>query len=128
MESDTQTDDDRGCMNNSTETDSMVNDGDTVRPPKKPPRQTSTSCRGWRGSKQEKEIMKILFWNIRGMGAMGRRNQLRELRHKYRVDAICLQETIKKDFSVWDLQALSEGEIYDWCWTAAVGHSGGTLT
>jgi hypothetical protein len=90
MESDTQTDDDRGCMNNSTETDSMVNDGDIVRPPKKPPRQTSTSCRGWRGSKQEKEIMKILFWNIRGMEAMGRRNQLRELCHKYRVDAICL--------------------------------------
>jgi exonuclease III len=72
--------------------------------------------------------MKILYWNIRGLGALGRRKQLRERRHKHRVGAICLQETIKKDFSVWDLQALSEGETFDWCWTAAVGHSGGTLT
>jgi exonuclease III len=72
--------------------------------------------------------MKILFWNIRGLGSSGRRNQLRELRKKHKVTVICLQETIKADFSVFDLNALSEGGDFEWSWTAAVGHSGGTLT
>jgi hypothetical protein len=44
------------------------------------------------------------------------------------VDGICLQETIKSDFTVWDLTSLCEGESYEWSWTAASGHSGGTLT
>jgi exonuclease III len=72
--------------------------------------------------------MKILFWNIRGLGASGRRNQLRELRKKHKVAVICLQETIKADFSIFDLNALSEGSDFEWSWTAAVEHSGGTLT
>jgi hypothetical protein len=129
MECETQTDDDRGGLDSSGETESVVNDGDMLRPSKKPPRQVPTSRKGGGGGQnKKKKKMKILFWNIRGLGALGRRKQLRELRHKHRVGAICLQETSKKDFSVWDLQALSEGEIFEWCWTAAVGHSGGTLT
>jgi hypothetical protein len=44
------------------------------------------------------------------------------------VDAICLQETIRSDFSPWDLNLLSGGESFEWVWTAASGHSGGTLT
>jgi exonuclease III len=73
-------------------------------------------------------MTKILFWNIRGLGAIGRRNQLRGLRNTHRVDAICLQETNKSDFSLWDLNSLSEGDSFEWSWTAANGHSGGTLT
>jgi hypothetical protein len=45
------------------------------------------------------------------MGASGRCNQLRELRCKHRLDLICLQETIKKDFSVVDINSLSEGVV-----------------
>jgi exonuclease III len=71
--------------------------------------------------------MKILFWNIRGLGAEGRRRQLSEIRQTHRVDVMCLQETIKSEFSVGDLSALSEGFSYEWVWTAAQGHSGGTL-
>jgi exonuclease III len=40
---------------------------------------------------------------------------------------MCLQETIKSEFSVGELAALSEGFNYEWVWTAAQGHSGGTL-
>jgi exonuclease III len=72
--------------------------------------------------------MKILFWNVRGLGADGRRKQLRELRDFHRVDIVCLQETFKSDFSVGELSSLSEGSPFEWCWTAANGHSGGTLT
>jgi exonuclease III len=61
------------------------------------------------------------------MGAIGRRKQLSDIRRDNRVDIICLQETIKGDFSLWDLESLSEGEPFEWVWTAAQGHSGGTL-
>jgi exonuclease III len=44
--------------------------------------------------------MKILFWNIRGLGARGRRKQLKDIRTSHRVDAICLHDTIKSEFSV----------------------------
>jgi exonuclease III len=72
--------------------------------------------------------MKILFWNIRGLGASGRRKQLRDLRAFHRVDVVCLHKTFKSDFSVGELNSLSEGSPFEWCWTAANGHSGGTLT
>jgi hypothetical protein len=125
LESDTLTDIGRGSINNTTDNDTGVNDGGTIRPSKKPPIQAPASNRRIGGGQnKKKEITTILFWNIRGMGAMGRRNQLRELRHRYRVDAICLQETIKKNFSVWDLQSINEGETFEWSWTATMGHAG----
>jgi exonuclease III len=42
--------------------------------------------------------MKIIFWNMRGFGAPGRRKQLGELRRNNRVEILCLQETIKQTF------------------------------
>jgi exonuclease III len=69
--------------------------------------------------------MKILFWNIRGFGAEGRRRQLSEIRQTHRVEVMCLRETFKSEFSVGELAALSEGFRYEWVWTAAQGHSGG---
>jgi exonuclease III len=71
--------------------------------------------------------MRILFWNIRGIRAYGRRDQLREIIQKHRVEVICLQETIKADFTQGELASLSEGRCFEWVWTAAQGHSGGTL-
>jgi hypothetical protein len=59
--------------------------------------------------------MRILFWNMRGFGALGRRKQLRELKHKYKIELICLQETIKADFSPGELASISEGENLDCC-------------
>jgi exonuclease III len=69
--------------------------------------------------------MKILFWNIRGVGAVGRKKQLQELRQKHRVDVVCLQETIKADFTLGELAWLSDRDNFEWNWTAAQGHSGG---
>jgi exonuclease III len=59
--------------------------------------------------------MKILFWNIRGLGASGRRKQLGELRQTHRVDIVCLQETIKGDFTPGELVRLSEGARLSGC-------------
>jgi exonuclease III len=71
--------------------------------------------------------MKILFWNIRSLGAPGRRKQLKYLRCHHRVDVVCLQETIKEGFTQGELSGLSEGGSFEWVWTDAQGHSGGTL-
>lgn len=72
--------------------------------------------------------MIVLFWNVRGLGGEGRRGQLKELIAKHRVDVICLQETIKKEFSVKELRDMVRDIPFAWSWTPAVGHSGGTLT
>ena len=40
--------------------------------------------------------MKVLFWNIKGLGRATRRRQLKELVCSERGDAVGIQETIKK--------------------------------
>jgi hypothetical protein len=57
--------------------------------------------------------MKIIFWNIRGFGAPGRKTQLKELRQQHRVDMICLQETIKENFTLGELSEISEGGAFE---------------
>ncbi|OQU88913.1 hypothetical protein SORBI_3002G120601, partial [Sorghum bicolor] len=46
----------------------------------------------------------------------------------YHFDVVCLQETIKRDFSYHILKDLVNGQEFSWIWTEAEGHSGGILT
>jgi exonuclease III len=69
--------------------------------------------------------MRCLFWNIRGFGRRGRRTLLKEFLRKHRIDIVCLQETIKKDFTDTELRSLEVGEKFVWVWLP--GHSGGML-
>ena len=71
--------------------------------------------------------MRILFWNIRGFSGAGRRTLIKDLLRKHNIDIICLQETIKQDFTDLELQNLEVGEKFFWCWLPASGHSGGIL-
>lgn len=61
------------------------------------------------------------------MGQKGRRSQLKEILKQNKVDIICLQETIKKEFTIRELQNLFNGQPFSWNWTEARGRSGGTL-
>lgn len=45
--------------------------------------------------------MKILFWNVRGLGKSYRRNLVRNHILQEDVDIVALQETIKQDFEDW---------------------------
>jgi exonuclease III len=45
----------------------------------------------------------------------------------HRIDIVCLQETIKQDFSDQELRSLEVGEKFFWCWLPANGQSGGML-
>jgi hypothetical protein len=57
--------------------------------------------------------IKILCWNIRGLGGKGRRKQLKELMYKYKVDVICLQETMKEHFTLSELRGLVGNNVLD---------------
>ena len=71
--------------------------------------------------------MRVLFFNIRGFGRSGRRTLIKDLLRNHKIDIVCLQETIKQDFTDFELQGLEVGENFYWCWLPAVGHSGGML-
>ena len=66
------------------------------------------------------------IWNIRGFGQDGRRQQLRDYMREEDVDIVGLQETIRQDFSIPELQGLSRHKFV-WHWLPANGHSGGIL-
>jgi exonuclease III len=70
--------------------------------------------------------IKTLIWNIRGFGVEGRRRQLKEYLRQENVDIVGLQETIKQNFLLADLQGLSRYK-FAWNWLSASGHSGGIL-
>jgi exonuclease III len=71
--------------------------------------------------------MRAMFWNIRGFGVRGRRTMLKDYLRKHRIDIVCLQETIKQDFTDQELRSLEVGESFVWCWLPASGRSGGML-
>jgi exonuclease III len=43
------------------------------------------------------------------------------------VDILFLQETIRQDFSLHELESLEVGDKFFWTWLLASGHSGGLL-
>ena len=71
--------------------------------------------------------MKLLFWNIRGLGGAGRRKQLVELCKCHDLHFICLQETIKDSFRSREINSFSRGLDFAWSWIASNGHFGGLL-
>jgi endonuclease/exonuclease/phosphatase family metal-dependent hydrolase len=71
--------------------------------------------------------MRALIWNFRGFGNRGRRNQLKDYLHKYKVDIIFLQETIRQEFTLQELEGFEFGDKFYWTWLPVVGQSGGML-
>ena len=63
---------------------------------------------------------------MRGFGQDGRRCQLIKYIRDEDVDIVGIQETIKQDFSIHELQVLSTHKFV-WQWLPANGHSGGIL-
>ena len=71
--------------------------------------------------------MKVLFWNIRGMGKKSRMGLHKDIIYKEIVDIVGIQETIRRDFADWEMLALTPGSSFQWKWLPAMGHSGGIL-
>ena len=71
--------------------------------------------------------MRALFWNIRGFGARGRRDQLKDLVRSNSIDFVGLVETFKDSFSPSELSAIVGMDRFHWQFLPASGHSGGIL-
>jgi exonuclease III len=71
--------------------------------------------------------MKILFWNVRGLGNVGRRKLLVELINKHSFDCICLQEIIKSSLKQQELDMFAGQKDMFWSWLPCSCHSGGLL-
>ena len=70
--------------------------------------------------------IRLFDWNLRGFGQEGRRNQLREHMRREDVDIVGLQETIRQDFSIQELEGLSRHK-FAWQWLPTSSHLGGIL-
>jgi len=69
---------------------------------------------------------RVFIWNIREFGQDGRRRQIKEYLRQEDVDIVGFQETIRQDFSIMELEALSRHKFV-WTWVTTAGHSGGIL-
>lgn len=71
--------------------------------------------------------MRALFWNIRGFGARGRRDQLRDAARGDNIDIVGLVETFNGSFSTNELSVVAGIDRFDWNFLPSSGHSGGIL-
>lgn len=69
--------------------------------------------------------MRILFWNVRGLGKANRRSWVKEHILTEDLDIVAIQETIKQDFIDIELKELSGNRYFNW--VPSRGHSGGSL-
>src|SRR3954468_15085890 len=69
---------------------------------------------------------RVFIWNIRGFVHEGRRRQIKDYIRLEVPDIVGLQETIRQDFSIAELESLSRCK-FSWSWLPASGHSGGIL-
>lgn len=72
--------------------------------------------------------MRILFWNVRGLGKAYRRSWVKNHILSEDLDIVALQETIKQDFSDFELKEMAGNRYFSWVWSPARGHSGGLIT
>ena len=73
--------------------------------------------------------MRALFWNIRGFVHDGRHRQLIEYLRDEHIDIVAIQETMRTEFSLPELDRLSP-HLFAWHWlpsSGSIGHSGGIL-
>jgi exonuclease III len=69
--------------------------------------------------------MRILFWNVRGVGKSHRKKLVANHVFLEDLDVVAIQETIKQDFTDGELKEMARNKAMVWHWTPAIGHSGG---
>lgn len=69
--------------------------------------------------------MKIMFWNVRGLGTSHRRSFIKNHILSENLDVVAVQETIKQSFLDWELKELSGPQNFSRFWSPSRGHSGG---
>lgn len=98
-----------------------------VQPDKMSPVETLALSRRGGNKKPKKKKMKILFWNVRGLGNSARRGLLKEMIKLRDIDIVGLQETKRENFSNRELNSFQGSKTFSWAWKASRGASGGIL-
>ncbi|KAL4379135.1 hypothetical protein GQ457_02G017150 [Hibiscus cannabinus] len=73
------------------------------------------------------EKMRLLTWNIRGLGTVTKVNAVKNIVRNQRIDLILLQETKKETFSEVDIGKIWVDDQFDFQFSGATGKSGGLL-
>ncbi|KAK1647115.1 hypothetical protein QYE76_064920 [Lolium multiflorum] len=80
---------------------------------------------------EDKGSRKARCWTVRfgrrRTRTQGRRTLLKEYLRNHHIDVVCLQETVKQEFTDQELRSLEVGEKFFWHWLPATGRSGGML-
>lgn len=71
--------------------------------------------------------MKIVSYNVRGLGSVPKRRVLRELVSKEQIDLLCVQETKLEELDVQLCSQVWGDTDFDWQATPAVNRGGGLL-
>lgn len=71
--------------------------------------------------------MKIMTWNIRGLGGIEKRRAVKENCCKYKLDVVVLQETKKAKFSPLLMCSVVGRDLLAWCIIPSCGTMGGVL-
>lgn len=58
--------------------------------------------------------MKVMFWNVRGLGTAHRRGFIRNHVIQEDLDIVAIQETIKQDFKDSKLKELAGNQDFSW--------------
>ncbi|KAL8554575.1 hypothetical protein ACS0TY_002678 [Phlomoides rotata] len=72
--------------------------------------------------------MKILSFNVRGLGKKAKRREIREMIAKHRIEFCCLQEIKLETMEDGICKAVWGGQNFDWAYKEAEGRSGFILS
>lgn len=65
--------------------------------------------------------------DVKGLGNQERRRQLEEVIYQNKIEIVGGQETIRENFTMYELETLCGGMDFQWLTKPADGHSGGLL-
>lgn len=65
--------------------------------------------------------------DVKGLGNPERRRQLEEVIYQNRIEIVGVQETIRENFTMYELETLCGGMDFQWLTKPADGHSRGLL-
>lgn len=72
--------------------------------------------------------MKMISWNVRGLGGKVKKRAIRSLISSEKSDFLCMQETKKAEIDMKFCEILWGNTDFDWAFKPAEGRSGGILT
>ncbi|KAL8499021.1 hypothetical protein ACS0TY_022108 [Phlomoides rotata] len=72
--------------------------------------------------------MKIMSYNVRGLGKKAKRREVRDIIKKQRIELCCVQEMKWEEVTKFRCMSLWGNSNFDWAYSESVGRSGGIVS